>query len=117
MQTPSGSPYYIAPEVFEQKYTNKCDLWSMGVVSYILLSGKVPFPGDNNKEIIENVLKAEFHYNHDAFKQISTEARDFIDHLLVKDPDNRFDANQAWEHTWLTSHQPSSKTVLSLESY
>ena len=71
MQTPSGSPYYIAPEVFEQKYTKKCDLWSMGVVSYILLSGKVPFPGDNNKEIIENVLKGEYHYNHEAFKFVS----------------------------------------------
>ena len=57
MQTPSGSPYYIAPEVFQQNYNFKCDLWSMGVVLYIMLSGKVPFPGESNKEIIENVVK------------------------------------------------------------
>ncbi len=82
MQTPSGSviinqfnkfqPYYIAPEVFNSNYDAKCDLWSMGVVLYILLSGKVPFPGESNKEIIENVLKGEYHFNHDAFKTVST---------------------------------------------
>jgi calcium-dependent protein kinase len=93
MQTPSGSPYYIAPEVFEQKYTYKCDLWSMGVVTYILLSGKVPFPGDNNKEIIENVLKAEFHFNHESFKRVSMQAKDLIQKLLVKDPEQRYDAD------------------------
>ena len=116
MQTPSGSPYYIAPEVFAQKYTSKCDLWAMGVVSYILLSGKVPFPGDNNKEIIENVLKAEFHYNHESFRKVSDVAKDFINHLLVKDPDSRFDSDQAWNHAWLQSQQ-SDTVVMSLESF
>ena len=67
MQAPSGSPYYIAPEVFEQNYTYKCDLWSMGVVMYILRSGKVPFPGVCNKDIIENVMKGEYHFKHEAF--------------------------------------------------
>ena len=79
MQTPSGSvikinllynifqPYYIAPEVFQSNYNHKCDIWSIGVVLYIMLSGKVPFPGESNKEIIENVLKAEYHFEYDAF--------------------------------------------------
>jgi serine/threonine protein kinase len=48
-------------------YNAKCDLWSMGVVLYILLSGKVPFPGDSNKEIIENVLRGEYSFAHEAF--------------------------------------------------
>ena len=52
-------------------YNAKCDLWSMGVVLYILLSGKVPFPGDSNKEIIENVLRGEYTFGHEAFQNVS----------------------------------------------
>jgi hypothetical protein len=52
-----------------------------------LLSGKVPFPGESNKEIIENVLKAEYHFNHEAFKLVSNPAKDLIARLLVKDVD------------------------------
>jgi len=54
----------------------------MGVVLYILLSGKVPFPGRNELEIISNVIKGEFHFNHEAFKDISADCKDLICHLL-----------------------------------
>lgn len=57
----------------------------MGVVLYILLSGKVPFPGRNELEIISNVIKGEFHFNHDAFKNVSSECKDLIINLLKKD--------------------------------
>jgi serine/threonine protein kinase len=60
-------------------------MWSMGVVLYILLSGKVPFPGESNKEIIENVLRGEYHFNHEPFKSVSDLAKDLIKRLLVKD--------------------------------
>lgn len=73
----------------------------MGVVMYILLSGKVPFPGESNKEIIENVLKAEFHYDHEAFKSVSSEAKDLIGHLLIKDVDKRYTADDAFNHPWI----------------
>lgn len=62
-------------------------MWSMGVVLYILLSGKVPFPGECNKEIIENVLRGEYHFEHEAFKSVSDIGKDLIKHLLVKDVD------------------------------
>ena len=101
MQAPSGSPYYIAPEVFELKYTYKCDLWSMGVVMYILLSGKVPFPGECNKEIIENVMKGDFHFKHESFSTVSDVAKDLIQHLLVKDYDKRYSASDAFLHPWI----------------
>jgi len=73
----------------------------MGVVTYILLSGKVPFPGDSNKEIIENVMKGEYHFNHDAFKSVSDSAKDLISKLLVKDPNSRLTADQAFNHPWI----------------
>jgi len=58
----------------------------MGVVTYILLSGKVPFPGTSNKEIIDNVMKGEYHFNHKVFSTVSDMAKDLIRRLLVKDP-------------------------------
>jgi serine/threonine protein kinase len=73
----------------------------MGVVLYILLSGKVPFPGRNELEIITNVVKGEFHFNHDAFKNVSAECKDLINHLLVKDVNKRYSAEEAYNHRWI----------------
>jgi len=56
----------------------KIDIWSMGVVLYIILSGKVPFPGHTEPEIISNVIKGEYHFNHKAFKHVSDECKDLI---------------------------------------
>lgn len=78
MHTMSGSPYYMAPEVFLQKYDCKIDIWSMGVVLYIMLSGKVPFPGRTEPEIIHNVIKGEFHFDYNAFTTVSDECKHLI---------------------------------------
>ena len=95
MSTMSGSvsflfssnyqPYYIAPEVFSQCYNNKIDIWSLGVVLYIMLSGKVPFPGNSELEIIGNVIKGDYHFNHEPFQRHSKEAKEFLLHLIQKD--------------------------------
>ena len=71
---------------------------------YILLSGKVPFPGRNELEIISNVIKGEFHFNHEAFKTISNECKDLICRLLEKDAEMRYTAQQAFEHPWLSKY-------------
>lgn len=68
---------------------------------YILLSGKVPFPGESNKEIIENVIKGEYHYDHEPFKKVSESAKDLISRLLVKDVDLRYSATLAFDHPWI----------------
>jgi calcium/calmodulin-dependent protein kinase I len=65
----------------------------MGVVMYIMLSGKVPFPGRTELEIISNVIKGEFHFNHEAFDNASAESKDLIKHLLVKDVNLRYSAD------------------------
>jgi calcium-dependent protein kinase len=76
-----------------------------------LLSGKVPFPGESNKEIIENVLRADYHFEHDAFKCISDQAKDLISHLLVKDVNRRYTAIEAYNHPWIQN----AKELSSLE--
>ena len=58
----------------------------------------MPFPGDSNKEIIENVLRGEFHFNHDEFKTVSAQAKDLISKLLVKDVEQRYSAADAYNH-------------------
>jgi len=81
----SGSPYYMAPEVFLQHYNSKIDIWSMGVVLYIMLSGKVPFPGRTEPEIIHNVIKGEYHFDYQAFNTVSEECKNLIKRCLVRD--------------------------------
>lgn len=83
----------------------------MGVVMYILLSGKVPFPGRNEVEIIGNVIKGEFHFDHDSFTNASLECKDLICHLLVKDQTKRFDADQALNHPWIVKYSAIADSV------
>lgn len=73
----------------------------MGVVMYILLSGKVPFPGRNELEIIGNVMKGDYHFDHEAFKCVSDDCKDLISKLLTKDVARRLDADQAYNHRWI----------------
>lgn len=63
MNTPNGTPYYIAPEVLKGSYTTQCDSWSMGVVLFIMLSGKPPFGGKSNSEILNNVLNGKYDFS------------------------------------------------------
>lgn len=58
-----GTPYYIAPEVLNKSYNSKCDIWSVGVITYILLSGSPPFNGDNDKEIMKKVRAGKFSFD------------------------------------------------------
>jgi calcium-dependent protein kinase len=82
MTTPNGTPYYIAPEVLKGSYTTQCDNWSMGVVMYIMLSGRPPFGGKNNNEILQNVLHGTFDFSATVWQSISSEAKDLISNLL-----------------------------------
>ena len=96
-----GTCYYMAPEVIKKNYDKKCDLWSCGVILYIMLSGKMPFNGDSNKEIFDNICKGEYTLNIAPFNtDVSDEAKDLIDKLLQVDPEKRISAEEALQHKW-----------------
>ena len=89
LQTIVGTPYYVAPEVLSGDYDSSCDIWSLGIILFILLCGYPPFEGDNNKEIFKNVLKQKLKFEDKDWKNISAEAKDLITKMLDKDPKTR----------------------------
>lgn len=95
-----GTAYYIAPEVINKNYSEKCDLWSVGVILYVLLSGTPPFPGNTDKEILKRVTKGAFDFNGSEWNAISDEAKDLINQLLTYEPSKRISAKEALEHKW-----------------
>lgn len=78
MHTIVGTPYYVAPEVLKGNYDFECDVWSLGVILFIMLCGYPPFEGDNNKEIFKNVLKQKLEFDPEDWTSISDEAKDLI---------------------------------------
>ena len=82
-----------------------------------MLSGKVPFPGESNKEIIENVLKGEYHFNHEPFKLVSGEAKDLISKLLVKDVNRRYSAEQAYNHPWVQNVTDALQSEIAADAF
>ena len=93
-----GSIYYIAPEVLKKKYNSKCDLWSCGVIMYILLTSVPPFGGSTNQAIIKKILCGE--YDKTRLSKKCRACVDLIDKLLEKDISKRIRADQALKHKW-----------------
>ena len=103
-----GTAYYISPEVLEGKYDSKCDIWSAGVILYLLLSGTLPFDGENEEEIFEKIKMKKYDFPNSEWEFISDEAKDLIKGMLC-DGNFRFDINQVIKHTWMRKFAPISK--------
>ena len=104
-----GSSYYMAPEILKRKYDEKCDLWSIGVILYILLTGRPPFDGNDDEEILENVKKGVYDKWSYPFPLLSSQAKDLIVKLLQYDPKKRLSAEQALEHQWFKTAEFKKK--------
>ena len=94
-----GQSYYLAPEVIDGSYSEKCDVWSIGVILYILLSGEPPFNGETDQEIVEKIRQGEFELEGDMWDQVSPEAKDLILNMLCKE-NVRLTAADAFQHQW-----------------
>lgn len=84
-----------------KNYNSKCDIWSVGVITYILLSGTPPFNGQDDKEIMKKVREGKVYFDAPQWNTISSEAKSFIKLLLTYDPDKRPDAENAMKDPWL----------------
>jgi len=103
LQTSCGTPDYVAPEVItaEGSYDKSVDMWSCGVITYVLLCGFSPFLSSDQTGLFEKIMKAEYDFPDPEWTHISDNAKDFIRKLLVKDRSVRYTASQCLEHPWL----------------
>ena len=108
MSTIVGTPYYIAPEVLKKSYDKRCDLWSVGVIAYIILCGYPPFNGRCNDETHASVQRGKYYFPIEEWKDISNEAMDFIHRMLQMDPRRRMSAKEAMNHPWILKHNTNT---------
>lgn len=105
-----GTPQYIAPEIINyQPLSTAADMWSIGVITYILLSGLSPFQGDTDEETLKNIIALKYEFEPHYFKQTTSMAKDFIQKLLVTDQEERMTAEECLVHPWI---KPLTKTQI-----
>lgn len=99
-----GSPLYMAPEIIKkQKYNEKVDIWSSGIIMYMLLTGRNPFPGKSKEEVKQMIVTKELDFNKSYFMKISAECKDFLTKALTKKVEERWSAEQLLKHPWLVN--------------
>ncbi|XP_032831764.2 death-associated protein kinase 3 isoform X1 [Petromyzon marinus] len=103
-----GTPEFVAPEIVNfEPLGLEADMWSIGVITYILLSGASPFLGDSNEETLANITAMNYDFDEEYFGQTSELAIDFIRKLLVKDPKKRLLIKDTFIHQWVKGKQPA----------
>lgn len=103
----TGTFYYLAPEVIEESYDEKCDLWSCGVIMYLLLTGEFPFNGKNREQVLQSINACKYQQN-PAYQTLSALSKDLLSHLLTKSPSSRYSARESLTHPWIETFSPLS---------
>ncbi|XP_042235940.1 citron rho-interacting kinase-like [Homarus americanus] len=110
-----GTPDYVAPEILlYEPITKKTDMWSLGVLTYVLLTGFLPFGGDTDQETFLEISRGELDFPEELFEDISAEAIDFIKRLLVRQPERRMSVRECLDHPWMKKEmdRPTRPTTL-----
>merc|ERR1711971_194828 len=110
-KTKAGTPYYVAPQVLRADYNESSDLWSVGVIMYVILCGYPPFYAETDAEVLELVKRGDFQFDRDDWANISIDARDLIKNLLHKSESKRYTAEMALRHQWIKGKAPGAKNV------
>jgi len=132
LSSPVGSAEYMAPEVVDTfvfdetlHYDKRCDIWSLGVITYIMLCGHPPFVGECSKDcgwdfgeacqtcqdmLFASIKRGEYSFPDETWKGVSNEAKDLISHLLVRDRSSRYSAHEVLTHPWISMSSPSDST-------
>ncbi|XP_048216283.1 serine/threonine-protein kinase 33 isoform X2 [Perognathus longimembris pacificus] len=109
MQTTCGTPIYMAPEVINaHDYSQQCDIWSIGVIMYLLLCGEPPFLANSEEKLFELIRKGELHFEDPVWDSISDCAKSVLRQLLKVDPAHRITAKELLDNQWLTGNKVSS---------
>lgn len=109
----NGTPYYIAPEVLNESYDEKCDIWSCGVILYIFLCGYPPFNGESDTDIMKAVRKGNYDFPVEEWATVSKEAKDLVSNMLKYDPKQRFGAKECLSHSWIKKYEQLSDQKIS----
>jgi len=107
--TTCGTPAYVAPEVIEQEgYGFQCDMWSAGVIMYVMLCGFLPFQSSNRERLFRKILKGDVKMPRERWGNVSDEAKELVLLMLTVDPARRITAQAALEHRWMLSERNNS---------
>lgn len=117
LKTPCYTPYYVAPEILNrERYDKSCDLWSLGIITYILLSGFPPFFSRNGQPISPqmetNIIYGNYDFPDSHWRHISNDAKDLIRRLLLTKPEKRLSSAQVMEHPWIAQYTTVPATPL-----
>ena len=115
LSTKVGTAYYVSPEILLGEYTEKCDIWSAGVILYIFLSGDPPFNGSNDHAIYTKISKMKFTFPEKKWKNISNEAKDLISHMITPEKE-RYTAKQVLSHPWFSNASTVPLSELNFDS-
>ena len=94
-----GTVYYVSPEILQGKYNEKCDIWSAGVILYVLLSGEPPFNGPDDNTIYTKIMQFKLCFPEKKWKKVSKEAKDLLSKMLAPES-QKFNANQVIMYPW-----------------
>uniref|UniRef100_H3D7X4 Protein kinase domain-containing protein n=1 Tax=Tetraodon nigroviridis TaxID=99883 RepID=H3D7X4_TETNG len=111
LRTTCGTLEFMAPEVLLRKpYSSSVDMWALGVITYVVLSGSLPFEDDSRTQLYRSIVTGKYRFYKDPWSSVSSLAKDFIQRLLLLDPASRLTADQAVDHPWVVTMAASSST-------